>query len=156
MAFHNDRLSVLTRHLHCNKAMKNGKDSFIQFEEVFKRRSQVDMAGNPITCHVLDTATGKPASSMKLSLHKQTDAGWEELVSKVTNGDGRAGQFLSQEAFTKGIYKMHFDTADYFKQQNTKGFYPYVEIVFEIEQPAEHYHIPLLLSPYGYSTYRGS
>ncbi|XP_064109273.1 5-hydroxyisourate hydrolase-like isoform X2 [Macrobrachium nipponense] len=156
MAFHTDRLGVLTRHLHCNKALSNGRDSFVQFEEVSKGRSKVDMAGNPITCHVLDTATGKPASSMKLSLHKQTDAGWEELVSKATNSDGRAGQFLSQEAFTKGVYKMFFDTADYFKQQNTKGFYPYVEIVFEIEQPAEHYHIPLLLSPYGYSTYRGS
>ncbi|XP_068201945.1 5-hydroxyisourate hydrolase-like [Palaemon carinicauda] len=156
MAFHNDRLSVLASHLLYSRAINSGKDLSLQFEEVSQGASQLIMAGNPITCHVLDTATGKPAASMKISLHRQTKAGWQELVSKVTNSDGRAGQFLSQEAFTKGIYKMYFDTADYFKQQNTKGFYPYVEIVFEIEQPEEHYHIPLLLSPYGYSTYRGS
>ncbi|XP_042887875.1 5-hydroxyisourate hydrolase-like isoform X3 [Penaeus japonicus] len=114
------------------------------------------MAGNPLTSHVLDTATGRPAANMKLSLHRLQNAVWQEIAVKETNSDGRAGQFLSQEAFTPGTYKMFFDTGDYFRQQGTTGFYPYVEIVFVIEKPEEHYHIPLLLSPYGYSTYRGS
>lgn len=118
--------------------------------------AQEKMAQNPITVHVLDTATGKPAANMKLVLYKQTDIGWHELVNKVTDKDGRSGYLVTQENFTKGIYKMFFDTAGYFAQNNTKGFYPYVEIVFDIENPVEHYHIPLLLSPYGYSTYRGS
>ncbi|KAK4326032.1 hypothetical protein Pmani_003409 [Petrolisthes manimaculis] len=116
----------------------------------------VSMAGNPLTSHVLDTALGRPAANMKISLYKLDNSSWQHLVTKVTNDDGRAGQFLSQEDFTQGTYKMFFNTGDYFQQLNTKGFYPHVEIVFVIEKPEEHYHIPLLLSPYGYSTYRGS
>ncbi|XP_071516068.1 5-hydroxyisourate hydrolase isoform X2 [Panulirus ornatus] len=118
--------------------------------------SRVSMSSNPLTSHVLDTATGQPAANMKISLNKFQDGEWQEVAAKVTNNDGRAGHFLTQEAFTKGTYKMFFDTGDYFKQVGTKGFYPYVEIVFVIEKPEEHYHVPLLISPYGYSTYRGS
>ncbi|XP_076032351.1 5-hydroxyisourate hydrolase [Oratosquilla oratoria] len=142
------RLEVLQSHL--GRIKKTGTP-------VLSATSSGTMTGNPITSHVLDTATGKPAANLGLSLHKQSDSlSWTLVSSKVTNSDGRASNFLSQEEFTQGVYKMRFETGDYFKQLNTKGFYPYVEIVFEIEAPEEHYHIPLLLSPYGYSSYRGS
>ncbi|XP_045593190.1 5-hydroxyisourate hydrolase isoform X2 [Procambarus clarkii] len=118
--------------------------------------SKVNMSDNPLTSHVLDTATGRPAANMTISLHRLQDSVWQEVITKITNDNGRAGEFLRQEAFVKGTYKMCFDTGNYFKQLGTKGFYPYVEIVFVIEKPEEHYHIPLLISPYGYSTYRGS
>lgn len=63
---------------------------------------------------------------------------------------------ISGEKWTPGVYKLFFDTASYFKNHGQKTFYPYIEVVFEIENPEEHYHVPILLSPYGYSTYRGS
>ncbi|KAK7070267.1 hypothetical protein SK128_014632 [Halocaridina rubra] len=143
MSLPRSRIEVIQRHLLTGK-------------EVIQVPAKSTMAGNPLTCHILDTSSGRPAGNMKISLHKLIGSSWQEVVKKITNHDGRAGQFLTQEEFTNGTYKMFFDTADYFKQHNTKGFYPYVEIVFEIENPSEHYHIPLLLSPYGYTTYRGS
>lgn len=118
--------------------------------------SQASVSANPLTSHVLNTATGQPAANMKISLHKLQEGAWQEIAAKVTNSDGRAGHFLSQESFTEGTYKMFFDTGAYFKQLAVKGFYPYVEIVFVIEKPQDHYHIPLLISPFGYTTYRGS
>lgn len=116
----------------------------------------VSMSDNPITSHVLDTASGKPAANLKMCLYRMFAGQWVEVSKKTTNSDGRASSFLKQAEFTAGTYKMFFDTEDYFKQQSSKGFYPYVEIVFTIEHPEQHYHIPLLLSPYGYTTYRGS
>ncbi|KAG7171068.1 5-hydroxyisourate hydrolase-like [Homarus americanus] len=138
------RLQVIQKHLESNQKVPSVS------------LSNVNMSGNPLTCHVLNTATGKPAANMKITLHCLYDGNWQKVADKVTNSDGRTGQFLTQEAFTQGTYKMFFDTGDYFKQLGTSGFYPYVEIVFIIEKPEEHYHIPLLLSPYGYTTYRGS
>nr|XP_053639633.1 LOW QUALITY PROTEIN: 5-hydroxyisourate hydrolase-like [Cherax quadricarinatus] len=137
------RLQVIQNHLENDR-----KASSLLLSKV--------MSGNPLTSHVLDTAMGKPAANMKISLHRLQDGVWQEVATRVTNNDGRAGQFLTLEAFVQGTYKMFFDTENYFKQLGTNGFYPYVEIVFVIERPEEHYHIPLLLSPYGYTTYRGS
>ncbi|MPC29633.1 5-hydroxyisourate hydrolase [Portunus trituberculatus] len=114
------------------------------------------MSDNPLTSHVLDTATGQPAANMRIVLHKLQGDTWQEITTKNTNCDGRAGYFIPKEAFTQGTYKMLFDTGAYFKKLAVKGFYPYVEIVFVIENLGEHYHVPLLISPYGYSTYRGS
>ena len=77
---------------------------------------------------------------------------WEEIGKGVTNQDGRIGDLLPEHhTLAKGIYKMTFKTGEY-----QKGFYPEVPVIFEITEPGQHYHIPLLLSPYGYSTYRGS
>ncbi len=75
---------------------------------------------------------------------------------RSTNNDGRIGNLLTGEQFTPSIYKLHFDTKTYFTAIGEKTFYPYIEIVFEIEKPEEHYHVPILLNGYGFSTYRGS
>jgi len=110
-----------------------------------------------ITTHVLDTSKGVPAEGIKITLQKPIkDNLWEEITSGITNNDGRIPNFLSEnEILQPGIYRMLFDTQSYFQNNNTNGFYPYVPIVFEIKD-TEHYHVPLLLNPFGYSTYRGS
>ena len=112
---------------------------------------------SPITTHVLDTNTGKPAAGMPISLHKkQSNGEYTILSSNITNQDGRIKNLLEPGSLEPGIYKMHFDTASYFRQHNIQGFYPEAVICFEISSTTDHYHIPLLLSPFGYSTYRGS
>ena len=80
----------------------------------------------------------------------------ELFYFRKANGDGRASAFLTWEEILPMTYRMRFDIQDYFKTSNVDTFYPYAEVVFQIKDPKAHYHIPLLLSPYGYSTYRGS
>ena len=110
-----------------------------------------------ITTHVLDTTRGKPGAALPITLFMQTADGWQALASDVTNDDGRIGALLAQDkVLDAGIYRMHFDTKAYFDANNETGFYPYVDIVFELNAGGDHYHIPLLLTAYGYSTYRGS
>jgi len=111
-----------------------------------------------ITTHVLDTSCGLPANNLPITLYQQTDNGqWQQLATGITNQDGRIAQFLAGSIkLPAGLYRMHFDTRSYFNSIATKGFYPYVDIVFELDASGDHYHIPLLLSAYGYSTYRGS
>lgn len=103
------------------------------------------MAG--ITTHVLDTAKGRPAAGVRLLLLKDEQL----LFDGVTDGDGRA-RLLEPSQVESGMYRLTFDTGSY----NHSGFFPEVTIVFRIEDVAQHYHVPLLLSPFGYSTYRGS
>lgn len=74
----------------------------------------------------------------------------------MTNQDGRIGNIISGEEFAPATYKLYFDTKSYFIGKGEKTFYPFIEVVFEIEKPEEHYHVPILLNAYGYSTYRGS
>ncbi len=110
-----------------------------------------------ITTHVLDTTRGKPAANLAITLSQKTDSGWQVLSSGMTNQDGRIAGLLNDDIkLAAGIYQMHFDTKSYFDANNETGFYPYVDIVFELDDKGEHYHIPLLLTAYGYSTYRGS
>lgn len=113
---------------------------------------------SPITTHVLDTAAGRPAEGVPLKLERRgPDGTWEPLAKGTTNADGRVGDLLPESPRpAPGVYRMVFDTAAYFKARRVQGFYPTVEVVFELTQPREHHHIPLLLSPFGYSTYRGS
>ena len=113
-------------------------------------------ARSPITTHALDTRSGKPAQGLPITLLSQVDSTWVKLSSGITNADGRITDLLEPGSLKPGLYQMHFDTETYHKKQNVTGFYPEVVITFEIKQIDEHYHIPLLLSPYGYSTYRGS
>ena len=110
-----------------------------------------------ITTHVLDTATGKPAKGVSITLQKSDKKNfWVDMASGKTNGDGRIGDLLSDDkALKKGTYRMVFRTKAYFDKENTPCFYPEVSVVFVVKDN-EHYHIPLLLSPFGYSTYRGS
>lgn len=115
------------------------------------------MPVSPITTHILDTAQGRPAAGVDLSLHQLKEGKWFELGKGKTNDDGRMANLLPADwQLESGIYKMRFETAGYFQACNLKGFYPYVEITFTIESPTQHYHVPLLLNPFGYSTYRGS
>ena len=109
-----------------------------------------------LTTHILDTTKGKPAKDVTITLYRNENDLWIEVVNGITNRDGRIPDLLKKDVIlTKGLYKMRFETSNYFDIQGIASFYPYVEIVFDITTQ-EHYHIPLLLSPFGYSTYRGS
>ena len=103
------------------------------------------MAG--ITTHVLDTAAGRPASGVTLSLQRDDRI----IFEGATDSDGRA-RLIAPEAIKPGVYRLTFGTGTY----NPEGFFPEVTIVFRVDDVTQHYHVPLLLSPFGYSTYRGS
>ena len=110
-----------------------------------------------ITTHILDTSLGVPAAGVPVKLDRLSDAEWQSLAAGITNQDGRIPDLLpTKKILPAGTYRMAFDTAAYLQKQNQPVFYPYVEVVFTIPAGGAHYHIPLLLSPFGYSTYRGS
>lgn len=114
-----------------------------------------------ITTHILDTSAGRPASGVKIRLLQEIHGTWEEIGKAITNLDGRIDQWTPCEVSSgaldePGTFKLIFETASYFQKNNIATFYPYVEIVFIIDAPRQHYHVPLLLNPFGYSTYRGS
>ena len=111
-----------------------------------------------ISTHVLDTALGEPAKDVAVRLEKQGASGiWVVLGSSRTDSDGRCGQLLpDSEGFLPGFYRLSFETANYHAAHKVAGLYPVVEITFQVRQGEEQFHIPLLLSPFGYSTYRGS
>lgn len=151
-----------------------------------------------ITCHVLDTALGRPAAGVRVQLERRERTGrWQPLGEATTNSDGRVARFEPASAVTpataagspaldsmgledtaldnailddttlgghtldsveviSGEYRISFDTGAYFARRGQPVFYPRVEVTFVVAAPNEHYHIPLLLSPFGYSTYRGS
>ena len=111
-----------------------------------------------ISAHVLDTAQGRPAPGVPVSLaRKDASRGWIPLSSAYTEQDGRCAQLLpSDEELTTGFYRLTFDTATYHATQKIGGLYPVVEITFEVREGESHFHVPLLLSPHGYTTYRGS
>jgi 5-hydroxyisourate hydrolase len=113
---------------------------------------------SPITTHVLDVARGTPAVALKAILEVYTSAKeWKELGRGETNTDGRIPDLLSDGSkIAAGTYRLTFLTGPYFRSVGSEGLYPFVYVVFEVNEPSSHYHIPLLLSPYGYSTYRGS
>jgi 5-hydroxyisourate hydrolase len=110
-----------------------------------------------VTTHILDTSAGKPAAGVTIIMEKPDESGnWSLLAQGITNEDGRIGNlFADNVILLPGYYKLRFDTGTYFRNRNIKCFYPSVEIIFEITD-SSHYHVPLLLNPYGYSTYRGS
>lgn len=109
-----------------------------------------------ITTHILDTTKGKPAQGVTIILYQDKNNAWTEIAKGITNADGRIPDLLKKDILLqKGIYKIKFEVKEYFSKDQIATFYPYVEIVFDINT-SEHYHIPLLLNPFGYSTYRGS
>lgn len=113
---------------------------------------------SPITTHVLDTALGKPASGITVVVELgQAPARWAELARGVTDANGRIAEFKPPLARLKaGPYRLRFVTGPYFAATKVRAFYPEVHVIVQIEDPSQGYHIPLLLSPFGYSTYRGS
>lgn len=110
----------------------------------------------PITTHILDTQTGKPAADVAVVLSQHTGTGWQAITRGETNADGRVEQWQDSFSLANGVYKLEFAVADYFNGQNMVSFYPEVTLTFNVDGAQPHYHVPLLLSAYGYTTYRGS
>jgi len=108
-----------------------------------------------ITSHVLDAATGTPAAGVPVTLAQLDGDGWVTLAEAVTDADGRVSQF-GPESVPAGRYRVTFNTEAYFASLGQTAFYPEVQVVFELVEVDAHYHVPLLLSPFAYSTYRGS
>ena len=111
-----------------------------------------------ITTHVLDTSLGRPAAGVSVSLAVQAQGSWSELARTETGPEGRTGDFLALvpgPVRPGGTYRLRFEVGAYFAARGVTAFYPYVEIVFTLLDD-RHHHVPLLVSPFGYSTYRGS
>ena len=112
---------------------------------------------SPITTHALDLNSGRPAGGLEVVLERSAGAAWRTLAARLTDADGRVRDLLSLDVpLEPGLYRLRFDTAGYFRRFGLKTFYPEVIVVFEVDDPDRHYHVPLLLAPFGYSTYRGS
>jgi 5-hydroxyisourate hydrolase len=110
-----------------------------------------------ISTHILDTALGRPAVDVPVSLAIWQSTEWVLLNSATTDADGRAKHLLpAGEPLTASLYRARFETSVYYEAKKLEGLYPYVEIVFEVRDAEQHFHIPLLLTANGYSTYRGS
>jgi 5-hydroxyisourate hydrolase len=109
-----------------------------------------------ITSHVLDTSLGKPAAGVSVSLALLQADEFKELGRGVTDQDGRVKELLGGTALTVGTYRLSFETGAHYAASGRQSFYERIEIQFRVSNASEHYHVPLLLSPFGYSTYRGS
>jgi len=114
-------------------------------------------SNSPITTHVLDVSRGKPAADVPVTLERQTADGWETLAKARSDSDGRVvALFPSDRKLQPDTYRITFGVGHYFSSLSIEHFYPDVSVVFFVKSPDEHYHVPLLVSPHGYSTYRGS
>ena len=113
---------------------------------------------SPITTHVLDLSSGRPAKGVAVTLSSRTgEARWDDLALGVTDADGRITDLLPEGTpLVVGAYRLQFETHDYFLAQGVQAFHPSVVVQFLVDEPSGHFHVPLLLSPFGYSTYRGS
>ncbi|XP_038610256.1 LOW QUALITY PROTEIN: cadherin-1-like [Tachyglossus aculeatus] len=119
----------------------------------------MEPTGSPLTTHVLDTASGIPAQGLLLRLSRLENSNqqWSELRKSYTNADGRCpGLLTSSSQLKPGTYKLFFDTGSYWNQMGQTSFYPYVEVIFTVTNETKKLHVPLLLSPFSYTTYRGS
>ncbi|MBJ3814358.1 hydroxyisourate hydrolase [Shimwellia pseudoproteus] len=112
---------------------------------------------NTLSVHILNQQTGTPAAGVEVVLEQKQGDGWKKLNTATTDNDGRIkGLWPEQPAATVGDYRVIFKTGSYFSAQKLDSFFPEIPVEFHIGKPAEHYHVPLLLSQYGYATYRGS
>ncbi len=107
-----------------------------------------------LSTHVLDAARGVPAAGVPVELLRDVDGVWQPVTSGETDADGRLGGLV--DPLEAGVWRLRFDTAAYFSATDQRGFYPEVIVTFEVTDAAAHHHVPLLLSPFAYSTYRGS
>jgi 5-hydroxyisourate hydrolase len=110
-----------------------------------------------ITTHVLDTSAGAPAAGVTVRLEVRMGDRWVTLAERQTDADGRARDLMADGSrLDAGTYRITFATGAYFAARSVSAFFPEASVVFEVKDAAQHYHVPLLLSPFGYSTYRGS
>lgn len=110
-----------------------------------------------ITTHVLDISRGRPAAGVAVRLLRHDGEGWMEIGAGATDPDGRVGDLLAEDhELEGGRYRLEFATGAYFEARQQEAFYPQVQVTFRVDATDEHYHVPVLLSPFGYSTYRGS
>jgi 5-hydroxyisourate hydrolase len=110
-----------------------------------------------ISTHILDTALGCPAAEVPVTLAFMANDSWSLINDAVTDADGRCKHLLPPtQPLQPGTYRIHFETTAYFERNRLQGLYPYIEIVFAVSDREQHYHIPLLLTANGYTTYRGS
>lgn len=113
--------------------------------------------GNPLSVHVLNTQNGLPSPDVTVVLEQMKGEKWVTLNTAVTNAQGRITEmYPADRALEKGSYRVTFKTGDWFKTQKIDTFFPEIPIIFSVDGTVQHYHIPLLLSPFGYSTYRGN
>jgi len=111
---------------------------------------------NEITTHVLDTSRGRPAVGFQVGLQVKSGEIWKTLGAGLTDANGRCAGLLGENQLQAGTYRLLFNAGDYYRELHLETFYSEISIVFEVAHPETHYHVPLLLSPFGYSTYRGS
>ncbi|KAM9854915.1 5-hydroxyisourate hydrolase-like [Aulostomus maculatus] len=113
---------------------------------------------SPLTTHVVNTGDGIPAAKVPISLHRLDSElmVWTMLAVGTTNEDGRCPGLITREALHPGMYKLRFETGSYWESRGQTSFYPYAEVVFTITDPRQKFHLPLLMSRFSYSTYRGS
>lgn len=110
-----------------------------------------------LSSHILDVSKGMPAAGVPIKLEQYNSKKkiWFLVDEKITDANGRIPDFLPNDKSNLGIYKLTFSTSEYFKKDNIESFYPFIEVVFEIKDK-NHYHVPITLSAFGYSTYRGN
>lgn len=109
-----------------------------------------------ISAHVLDISGGSPAAGIQILAFIQQNDAWTKIGSEFTQENGRVDWVSPNFALIAGTYRLTYLTQPYYKNKGIDSFYPYVEVIFEIKDAKQHYHVPLTLSPWGYSTYRGS
>lgn len=109
-----------------------------------------------LSTHILDISIGRPVAGVSVTLWLRTQDGWQQLVATETDADGRCKNLRVEGAVKAATYKLSFVTAKYFTDQGITPLHPVVEITFAVRDPSQHYHIPLLLTANGYTTYRGS
>jgi 5-hydroxyisourate hydrolase len=109
-----------------------------------------------LSTHALDTARGLPAAGLPVCLYRRAGDAWDLLMQGQTNADGRMPALADLGSLAAGCYRLHFATGSYFAAHGQTGLYPWVDVVFDLAADDGHYHVPLLLAPFGYSTYRGS
>jgi 5-hydroxyisourate hydrolase len=109
-----------------------------------------------ITTHVLDTSRGRPAAELKIELHRKSGDDWKSIGIGLTDEHGRCIGLLGEAPLAAGTYRLTFHAGAYFKTLHIESFFSDIPVIFEVRDARTHYHVPLLISPFGYSTYRGS
>jgi 5-hydroxyisourate hydrolase len=108
-----------------------------------------------ISTHVLDTSVGLPAAGVRVTLELKTGSAWKEIGAAATDADGRVRELVGG-GLQRGTHRLQFETGAYFTARGVKAFHPMVVVEFEVTDPTQHHHVPLLVTPFGYTTYRGT